>query len=317
MIAIFGLENFREKFTRPVLTIGNFDGVHLGHLALFDKVIERAGALGGTPSVLTFEPHPIRVLRPDVNLPLICVLDRRLELIEAAGMDLIVVAVFTPDFAGVPAEDFVEKILVRRFGLAELVVGHDYTFGRGAGGDIGLLKMMGGEHGFSVHEVGPVTRGGGVVSSTRIRRLIESGEIAAANELLGRQYQIVGRVIKGHRRGRDLGFPTANLRPKNELIPAMGVYACWVETDHGRFMGVTNIGTNPTFGQEELSVESHLLDFDADIYGETIRVNFVNRVRGQRRFSGPEELSSQIALDISESLRILLQSQNSQILAKK
>ncbi|MBU0516669.1 MAG: bifunctional riboflavin kinase/FAD synthetase [Proteobacteria bacterium] len=315
MTTIFGLENYRTPAPGPVLTIGNFDGVHLGHLALFDRATSRAREVDGTSMVLTFEPHPMRVLRPDVNLPQICVLERKLELIGQAGIEVIIVARFSADFAAITARDFVRKILVNRLGIKELVVGHDYTFGRGRQGDIGLLNDMGRELGFAVHEVGPVEIEGQVVSSTRVRSLILDGDIPAANRLLGREYQLSGRVIQGHGRGAKLlGFPTANLRPANELLPPIGVYAVLVERGDVTHQGVTNIGTNPTFGNGELSVETHILDFQGDLHDQTIRLRFFKRLRGQRRFGGIDELASQIGLDVLEARRVL---EDSYITAKK
>jgi riboflavin kinase/FMN adenylyltransferase len=306
MNTVFGLENYRTPPRNPVLTIGNFDGVHLGHLALLERCVARAAAIDGTSLVLTFEPHPIRVLRPDADLPLICVLDRKLELIEAAGIEMTLVAQFTRDFASITAVDFISKILVARLGIRELVVGHDYTFGRGREGNLTLLSDMGDRHGFTVHEVGPVDVQGEVVSSTRIRELIMAGDIPTANRLLGREYQLRGRVVKGRDRGgRLLGFPTANLRPANELLPPIGVYAVRVDTNGQTHLGVTNIGTNPTFGEEELSVETYILDFQGDLYDRQIRVKFCRRLRGQIKFDGVEALAAQIHQDVAEARRWL------------
>ncbi len=306
MDTIYGLENYRTPPPNPVLTIGNFDGVHQGHLALFDRTIDRAREISGTSMVLTFEPHPMRVLRPDVNLPLICVLERKLELIGRAGIEVTLVARFSADFAAITARDFVQKILVNRLGIKELVVGHDYTFGRGRQGDITLLNDLGREFGFAVHEVGPVEIGGEVVSSTRVRSLILEGDIPAANQLLGRQYQLSGRVVPGHGRGgKQLGFPTANLRPANELLPPIGVYAVLVDWDDVTYQGVTNVGTNPTFGDEALSVETYILDFEGDLYDRAIRLRFFQRLRGERRFSDVDELAAQIGRDVTEARRAL------------
>jgi riboflavin kinase/FMN adenylyltransferase len=306
MTTIFGLENYRTPPRNPVLTIGNFDGVHRGHLALLRKCVDRAAAIDGTSLVLTFEPHPLRVLKPDADLPLICVLDRKLELIEAAGIGVTVVAQFTRNFAAITAVDFVQKILAGKLGIRELVVGHDYTFGRGREGDLALLAQLAPRHGFVVHEVGPVEVEGEVVSSTRIREKIQAGDIPAANRLLGRQYQLRGRVVRGRNRGgRLLGFPTANLRPANELLPPIGVYAVLVELNGEVRQGVTNIGTNPTFGEEALSVETYILDFEGELYDRVIRLKFCRRLRGQIKFDGVDALAAQIAQDVAEARRWL------------
>jgi riboflavin kinase/FMN adenylyltransferase len=306
MNTVFGLENYQTPPRNPVLTIGNFDGVHLGHLALLEKCVERAAAIDGTSVVLTFEPHPLRVLRPEVSLPLICVLDRKLELIETAGIGMTVVAQFTRNFAAITARDFVQKILAGKLGIRELVVGHDYTFGQGREGDLTLLAELGPRFGFMVHEVGPVTVEGEVVSSTRIREKILEGDIPGANRLLGRQYQLRGPVVRGRNRGaRLLGFPTANLRPANELLPPIGVYAVMVELNGQTLMGVTNIGTNPTFGEEALSVETFILDFEGELYDRVIRLKFCRRLRGQIKFDGVSALAEQIARDADEARRWL------------
>ncbi len=302
-----GLENLNRKLTKPVVTVGNFDGVHLGHNALFAKVIQRAAAIGGTSVVVTFDPHPVRVLSETGGPPLLTVRRRKEELIAAQRVDVLLVIQFTRDFARLTARDFVEKILIRKIGLAELVVGFDSTIGRGREGTVEFVEKMGRELGFTVHVVEPVMVGGQRVSSTRAREMIQAGRVAEVRALLGRCYQISGRVVPGHSRGgKVLGFPTANLRLFNEVVPAWGVYAVKVTLDDGRQVkGVTNVGVNPTFGDETLSVETFLLDFDQDLYDQFIRLDFVERLRDEMKFNGPDALAEQIAKDVARAREIL------------
>ncbi|MBW1999150.1 MAG: bifunctional riboflavin kinase/FAD synthetase [Deltaproteobacteria bacterium] len=293
MKIIRDLEKIEHPLKNPVLTIGNFDGVHRGHLELFHKTRERAKAIGGESAVMTFEPHPVRVMKPGNGPPLITPTQQKLELIAGAGIDMILCIPFTREFASISAQDFVEKILVQKIGIREIVVGYDYTFGYGRQGDIALLREMGRRLGFAVHVVPPVYVGDKLVSSTSIRKLVQEGRVSEAEIFLGRHYQICGTVIKGAGRGAKLlGIPTANLRLVDELIPKRGVYAATVLLEDGVYDGVTNIGYNPTFGgKNPLSVETHLLDFSGDLLGKTIRINFVHRLRDERSFESVEELA--------------------------
>ncbi|MFH1034241.1 MAG: bifunctional riboflavin kinase/FAD synthetase [Pseudomonadota bacterium] len=307
MSVLHGLEELRVRYPRPVVTIGNFDGVHRGHQALFAKVLERAAALGGTSLALTFEPHPMRVLRPAVNLPLITPLDQKLRLIQDMGIQVVLCARFDEDFARLSADDFVDKLLVGRLGVAEVVVGYDFTFGHKGLGDMDLLRQKGRSQGFLVHEMGPVIVDELPVSSTRVRQVVRACDPAAARRLLGRHYRVSGRVVRGFGRGgRLLGFPTANLRSEDELLPGSGVYAVLAELEPGRLRpGVTNIGSNPTFSNGGLTVETHLLDLDADLYGRELTLHFVEHLRGERRFASLEELTAQIKSDVEQARHIL------------
>ena len=223
MIVLDGLENLRERYTKPVLTIGNFDGVHQGHQALLAKVCERAKAIGGTPMAMTFEPHPMRVLRPAVNLPLITTLQQKLELLEAHGIKVTLCVRFDPHFARLSADDFVDKLLLGRIKVAEVVVGYDFAFGNKGLGDLELLKQKCAAAGVKVHIVGPVLVGGRPISSTRVRQTVKDRDLDGAKELLSRYYRIAGKVVAGHGRGgRLLGFPTANIKLVDELLPATG-----------------------------------------------------------------------------------------------
>ncbi len=307
MEVLRGLEELRKRYPKPVVTIGNFDGVHLGHQALFARCCQRARAIGGTSLAMTFEPHPMRVLRPAVNLPLITPLEQKLKLIQELGLDVTLCVRFDENLARLSADDFVDKLLAGRLGAAEVVVGHDFAFGHKGLGDGELLRAKGEALGFRVHELGPVLVEGQPVSSTRVRQVVRQGDLAMARRLLGRHYRIAGRVVGGHGRGgRVLGFPTANLRVSDELLPGGGVYAVLVELSDGRLLaGVTNIGSNPTFDQGGLNVESHLLDFTGDLYGKNIMVHFVERLRAEKRFESPQALAQQIGRDIDRAREIL------------
>lgn len=307
MQVVMGLAELRERLRRPVITIGNFDGVHLGHQALFAKTVERAKAAQGTAMAMTFEPHPIRVLRPAVNLPLITPLEQKLMLMARHGLEVTLCLRFDQDFANLSADAFVDKLLVSRLGAAELVVGYDFAFGHKGLGDLDLLRSKGEQWGFKVHVVGPVIIDGRPVSSTRVRQEVADGNMEAARHLLGRHYQVAGRVVAGHGRGgRMLGFPTANLRVSDELLPGPGVYAVLVELADGRLLkGANNIGNNPTFDDGALSVETHLLDFEGDLYGQDIRLHFVERLRGEQRFASAEELKTQIGKDVERAIEVL------------
>ncbi len=289
----------------PVLTIGNFDGVHEGHKALFRKVRERAKFRGGPSAVMTFEPHPIRVMKPGNGPPLITPPEQKLELIGRAGIDVVLCLPFTRSFAAVSAEEFVKRILVERVGIREIVVGYDYSFGAGRKGNIDLLNVMGNDLGFQVHVVDPITLDGTPVSSTSIRNLVRAGDLKEAKRLLGRDYQISGTVVPGHGRGgRLLGVPTANIEPADELIPREGVYAVTVHVDGSICHGVTNIGNNPTFANSGVSVETHLIDFSGDLGDKVIRIDFLERLRGEKTFESLEALSEQIGRDIQRGREI-------------
>jgi len=307
MEVVEGLDDLNRKPPRSVVSVGNFDGVHLGHQFLLSKVIERARAIKGTAVAVTFDPHPVRVLNPSGGPPLLTVKRRKQELIAAQGIDLLVFIRFTKQFAGLTAQEFFEKVLVRKFDLAEVVVGHDASFGRDRQGSPEFIQGLAHHFGFLVHALGPVEVAGWPVSSTRARELIQTGRVDEVIELLGRPYQISGRVVRGHDRGgRLLGFPTANLNLVNEVVPARGVYAVRVEFEDGRRLkGVTNVGLNPTFNNDELSVETFVLDFDQDLYNQFIRLDFMDRLRDETRFNTPAELTAQIKRDVARAREVL------------
>jgi len=305
MQVILNLNEIKKPLTNPVLTIGNFDGVHKGHLALFDKVKERARAIAGQSVVMTFEPHPLKIMRPTDGPQLITHTGQKLELIEKAGIDVIVCVSFDREFAAIPARDFVNNILVKKIGIREIVVGYDYTFGHNREGDINLLREIGNDFGFVVHLVGPIEIDHTLVSSTSIRRLVQEGRLEEARVLLGRDFEVQGTVVKGQNRGgRLLGFPTANLNPHGELLPKRGVYAVTLLIDDVFYNGVTNVGYNPTFGDTGLTVETHVLNYSGELIGKTMKVHFIKRLRDEKTFKTLEELSHQIAQDIAQAKEV-------------
>lgn len=302
-----------HPFKNAVVTIGNFDGVHKGHTALFRQVRDRAETLQGTAVAITFDPHPLIVVRPERRPPLITLREQKIELFAASDLlDILMVLPFDKEFASIPAENFIRDFLIKTIGMKAIVVGPDYAFGRNREGNIHLLKKMGRELNFEVIVPGWITPDNmeDRISSTRIRQVVASGDVEAAVPMLGRYYQVRGEVEAGRQRGgRLLGFPTANIRLQDELCPASGVYAVTVETPGGRHTGVANIGYSPTFDDNIFTVEVHILDFSEDLYGKQIRINFIERLRGEKKFSGIEELSEQIRKDIIRAKEIFYEKQ--------
>lgn len=299
-----------NKITRPynnsVITIGNFDGVHIGHQSLFHEIIEKADAIGGTSIAVTFEPHPLRVLKKNDLPTLITLHEQKTELISRVGLDVLVCIPFTKDFAKISAKSFVEDILLKRLGMKILVIGRDYAFGKNREGNLQFLESCSTELGFEVIVADWIANGSGRISSTKVRKLVMDGELLHAHKLLGRPYQIRGTVMAGRDRGgKLLGFPTANINLVDELSPKMGVYAVTVECNDKKYKGVANIGYSPTFDDHIYTVEVHLLDFKENIYGKKIRVNFIQRIRDEKKFSGIDELSGQIQKDIITAKEIL------------
>jgi len=303
-------DEITAPFKNGVITIGNFDGVHIGHQALFYEVIERANAIDGTSIAMTFEPHPLRVLKKNHTPPLITLLEQKVELIERSGVDVLICVPFTLEFAAITAVSFVEDLLVRKIGVKAIVMGEDYAFGRNREGDIALLNTLAPRLGFEVIVTSLIRSVQGVsarISSTAIRELVQAGEMQQACKMLGRHFQLRGIVVTGRDRGgKLLGFPTANLKIEEELCPKTGIYAVTVETRRGVHLGVANIGYSPTFDDRQFTVEVHILDFNEAIYGEKIRVNFVKRLRGEIKFAGIEALKQQIGKDVESARRILM-----------
>jgi riboflavin kinase / FMN adenylyltransferase len=302
MKIFYDLKDIKPPLQNPVLTIGNFDGVHKGHLALFEKVKERAKAINGQSVVMTFDPHPVKVMKPENGLYMITPIKQKLKLISEAGIDVILCIPFDKNFSSISAHDFVKDILLGSIGIKEIVVGYDYSFGNKRQGNISLLRSMGKELGFKVHAIEPIHLKKMLVSSTSIRNFIREGNVENAKILLGRDYQISGQVTSGAGRGgKLLGFPTANLTLIDELIPKKGVYAVIAEMDNKEYYGVCNIGNNPTFGENALSIETHLFDFKGETVGKDFTVRFIHRLRDEETFPGIKELSEQIAKDIKKT----------------
>ena len=300
-----GYKHLTQKFLNPVVTLGNFDGVHLGHQEIFSRVRERAKEIQGTSLVYTFHPHPLSVLTPGRQFLNITTLEEKLKLIEKAGIDVVICEPFTLEFSQLTAEEFVKNILWGQIGTKEIFVGEDYTFGSKRQGNIYFLATMGKRFNFRVKIIESQIRDNIIVKSSKIRELIQMGEVEVAHRLLGRDYSITGQVIKGRGRGVTLGYPTANIKPNKALHPGIGVYAVWVKYENNQFHGAMNIGYNPTFSGPELSFEVHILDFNRDLYGKEIEISFVARIRKEKTFASPDELRAQIATDVSEARKIL------------
>jgi len=298
MHIVDGLEALANtSYPKPVLALGNFDGVHLGHQAIFQQVSTRAAAIGGTSMVFTFDPHPSHVLAPEKAPPLLTTFDQKMRLIAAMGMAVGIRVPFTEAFARQQPLDFIREVLCRQIGVHGLVVGYDFRFGHQRAGTVTLIEEQAPLLGYWVTVVPPVTLNGIVVSSSNIRQLLQKGRVDTAARLLGRAYAIEGAVVEGFHRGAALGFPTANVRSVNDIVPRPGVYAVRVEWEKRTYPGVGNVGYNPTFGNQALSVEVHLFDFAADLYGATVQVAFIARIRDERKFASVDELAAQIACD--------------------
>jgi riboflavin kinase/FMN adenylyltransferase len=309
MNTISHLDQISEPFKNAVITIGNFDGVHIGHQALFHEVIEKAESFGGTSIAMTFEPHPIRVLKQNNHPPLITLYEQKVELIQRTGIDVLICVPFTEEFASQSATQFVRDLLVHKIGMKAIVVGEDYSFGKNREGNIELLKSFGPKYGFDVIVANWIKIAKTYpdrISSTKIRNLVIDGEMERAEKMLGRHYQIRGSVVTGRDRGgKILGIPTANINLYDELCPKTGIYAVTVECRQHHYKGVANIGYSPTFKDHEFTVEVHIFDFNDNIYNEKIRVNFITRIRDEKKFSNISDLIDQIQKDIAAAHEIL------------
>jgi riboflavin kinase/FMN adenylyltransferase len=292
-----GLEN--ANILKPtVLTLGVFDGLHLGHQRIMERLVERARVVNAHATALTFDPHPRAVLHPESAPPLLQTLDQRLANLDVLGIEQTIVIPFSTEFAQLPAEDFLTNVIHDRLHAREVYLGQGFAFGRGRGGNIDLLRRMSAELGFIADEVEEVRVRGQRVSSSRIRELLIAGNINLARRMLGRPYGVEGVIIRGNRRGHTIGFPTANLKPRNRVIPKFGVYATATLIDGTWRKSITNIGVRPTFEDTtEPSIETYIFDFDGDLYGDALRVRFLHRIRDERKFSGIDELKGQIERD--------------------
>lgn len=292
-----GIEN--ANILKPtVLTLGVFDGLHLGHQRIMERVVERAAAVEAHATAITFDPHPRAVLYPETAPPLLQTLDQRLSSFEVLGIEQAIVVPFTREFAAQPAEDFLADIIRDRLHAKEVYLGKGFEFGKDRRGNITLLREMSAKLGFVADEVEEVQIRGQRISSSRVRKLLAEGRVNLARRMLGRPYGVEGVVIRGNRRGHTIGFPTANLKPRNRVIPRYGVYATATLIDGTWLRSITNIGVRPTFENDaEPSIETYIFDFDGDVYGDVLRVRFLHRIRDERKFSGIDELKAQIELD--------------------
>lgn len=285
---------------KSIATVGTFDGVHAGHREILKQVVKKAEQINGRSVAVTFEPHPRIVVSEEKTLPMLSTIEEKKILFESLGIDVLVIIEFTKEFSQRKPESFIKEYLIKRVGLKEIVIGYDHRFGKGRDGDEQLLKSLGDENDFAVTEVKAVEIDEVTVSSSKIRSLICSGEIAKANLLLERPYSFSGKVIKGDGRGSTLGFPTANLQLLNrhKAVPDSGVYPVTADFYGSRYEGVMNIGLRPTFGaSENRTIEVHLFDFDISIYGEELTVTMYDKIRGERKFSSKNELIAQIEKD--------------------
>lgn len=295
-----------------VITVGTFDGVHRGHQDVLATLVRHADARGLPSVVITFDPHPLEVVNPAAAPPLLTLTEEKLAMFAQTGVSYVAVVPFTPVLAALEAEQFVDDVLLGRFAMRELLVGHDHGFGRGRMGDIEVLRQLGQSRGFQVTVLPPVHAADGyAISSTAIRRSVAGGDLARAALGLGRPYSISGRVIRGDQRGRTIGYPTLNLSPPSprKLLPPDGVYAVRVQLPEGQFGGMLNLGPRPTVGDHQRRIETHVFDAGADWYGATVRLDFIARLRGTRPFAGLEALKTQLADDETQARLVLATAQ--------
>ncbi|MBF0538068.1 MAG: bifunctional riboflavin kinase/FAD synthetase [Nitrospirae bacterium] len=322
MELVRGLDNITGQYRRPVVTLGNFDGVHMGHQKIFSEVVRRARDIDGTAIVMTFDPHPAVFINPQLQMKFLTPFEIKAQLIEHSGVDLLICITFDKDFASLGPEQFIHTVLVQQLGVAAVIVGHGFRFGRGKKGTTDNFRRLSKRFGFGFNVVRNVRRGGLVVSSSRIRELLLTGDIDQTNHLLDRPYFIDGIVVKGKDRGgKCLGIPTANLCCADEFLPCGGVYAVRARVEDsllvasagatapairaGTLEGVANVGLNPTFGDNELSCEVHLFDYSSDLVGATLRTYFIKRLRDEMTFESVDALKTQINKDIHQARRLL------------
>jgi riboflavin kinase/FMN adenylyltransferase len=300
--------NNLKRFNQPVLTIGMFDGVHLAHRKVIQQVVRRARIIKGTSIVLTFYPHPLKVLKHKDSSPTITSVEHRIDLIRQLGVDVCLLLNFTKEFSQMSAERFIKDILVDGIGIKHLIVGKEFCFGKKRSGSFSLLHRLSKIYRFKISRINPIKVKARTVSSSRIRKLIQSGRITQANKFLGRYFSIYGRVKKGKSRGRILGYPTANICPEQEVLPLAGVYAVWVKFGARFLPGILNIGTRPTFKASQRAgsiIEVHIFKFNNPIYGRRLEVFFVRRIRPEKKFSSRQALLARIEKDLPQAKKIL------------
>ena len=295
---VFESLDFEEKFANPILTIGNYDGLHLGHRKIIERVEIKARENKGTSMLMTFHPHPLTILKPDRFIGLITPLPVKRRLIEEAGIDVMFIIPFTDEFHLFSPERFVENILVQKLGIKGLIVGYDFKFGKGGKGNVKYLAAKSTQYGFFFDIQEAITLDNEKVGSNRIRRMIQEGDVKKAGLHLGRPYMIGGTVMAGDGRGRTIGFPTINLQTEFPLIPGRGVYVSSVEIGGKRLPAVTNIGFNPTFDGQSLTIETYIMDFSQDLYNQKVALYFLDRIRDEVKFSSVDELKDRIRKDV-------------------
>jgi len=306
MFIIKGLENLKERYRNVVLTIGNFDGVHIGHQKIFRNVVERAKAIKGTSLAVTFDPHPLKVIAPERGVRLMTSFPEKARLMELFGIEALLCIHFDREFANTKPDDFIRDVIADRIGAKEVIVGHSYVFGKGKKGSTALLRRRSGKCGFTFRVVRNARLYSEVVSSSRIRSLLARGRVCESSWLLGRPYMIEGKVVRGAGRGGSLlHVPTANIETSNELVPKEGVYAVKVGLEGKIFDGAANIGRNPTFGEQRMSYEVHILDFSENILGRELKLYFIDRIRDEKTFPDFKVLHEHILRDIERAKEIL------------
>ncbi|MCZ6745880.1 MAG: bifunctional riboflavin kinase/FAD synthetase [Acidobacteria bacterium] len=304
MKIVYSPDGLDGSLPHPVAAVGNFDGVHLGHQRILETLKQRAAPHGGTVVVISFNPHPQRVLHPDTAPRLIATRLQKVAWLEEAGVDLMLELPFTRELSALTPEAFVTRILLRGLRVAEVHIGRNFRFGHDRSGDFETLEELGRRHGFTAMPVTGVRLDGRRISSSRVRTALGAGDVQLAAALLGREEELVGPVVPGDARGRILGFPTANLAVENELVPFTGVYATHLVVDDEPLPAVTNIGSRPTFPGAGPAVETHILDYGGDLYGHRVRLRFTRRLRDEQRFAGLPELKAQIALDVAAARKV-------------
>lgn len=313
MQIVSGMDIYGKILAASAVTIGNFDGVHRGHGEIFAHLKKKSRELGLPSVVVTFEPHPLKILAPEAAPSMITTFDQKAALIAESGIDYLVVVPFTTEFSRLPARDFVLTILCGSLGMKHIIIGHDYAFGRGREGNFKTLATLGALHGFTLEDLPPIGADGVVFSSSLVRSAIAGGDMDTAARILGRYYPIAGAVVHGREIGHTLGFPTANVATPNELVPCDGVYAVLADVDGQRIKGACNIGINPTFAGKVRTIEVFLLDFTGSIYDHPITVHFVRRLRPVRSFPDSGALKEAIGRDVAET-RIVLDHLNADYL---
>ena len=289
-----------KKSLNAIVTVGSFDGLHLGHFKILDEVKKVVKELKGSSYLITFEPHPRFVLSKDFGLRILTSLSEKINILEEAGIENLVVLKFTKEFSLLTSDEFIRQIIVDKIGAAHMVIGHDHKFGRDRLGDVRKLSEVGRLYNFSVTDVPAESLDGEIINSTKIRNYLSAGDLNNANKFLGRNYSIEGIVVTGMKRGRTLGFPTANIQPddSNKAIPKMGIYVVKCELENKVYSGVMNIGTRPTFeNKPEQVLEAHILNFNRDIYGKKLRIEFIKRLRDEIKFASKEDLIKQMHID--------------------